>query len=44
MPALIDAALAILILAGAVFLGSVGLALFKALKEDKKNDDTTKPQ
>lgn len=42
MPMLLDAALAVLVLSGAIFLGAVGLALFKALKEEK-DENTKKP-
>ena len=39
MPVLLDIALALLVLAGALFLGSVALALFKELtKKDNSND------
>jgi hypothetical protein len=40
MPLLIDLALAVLVLAGALFLGSVGLALFKELSKGNGNDKT----
>jgi hypothetical protein len=43
MPALLDLALAILVLSGALFLGSVGLALLKELtKKPEDKDDQNK--
>jgi hypothetical protein len=42
VPALIDAALAVLVLAGAIFLGAVGLALIKTVLGDKNDDKKSK--
>jgi len=39
MPILIDLALAVMILAGALFLGSIALALYKEVAKDKKGKD-----
>ena len=43
MPVLLDLALAVLVLAGAIFLGSVGLALFKELTKKGDNNDQAPP-
>lgn len=43
MTALIDAALALLLLAGALFLGSVGLALYKELSKGDKDENNQPP-
>lgn len=43
MPALLDLALAVLVLTGAFFLGSVGLALYKELKKDSKDENDQPP-
>jgi hypothetical protein len=39
MPALIDAALAVLVLVGAFFLGTIAMALFRELTKGKNDDD-----
>lgn len=38
MPLLIDLALGLMILAGALFLGAVALALYKEVSKDKKDE------
>lgn len=40
MPALLDIALAVFVLVGAFFLGTVALKLFKEIKDGGKNDGT----
>jgi multisubunit Na+/H+ antiporter MnhF subunit len=41
MPALLDIALALMVLAGAFFLGSVALALFKEIKGGNNDQNNT---
>lgn len=43
MPALLDIALALLVLGGAILLGGVGLSLFRELKKDDKDDSQNPP-
>jgi hypothetical protein len=43
MPALLDIALAIIVLVGAFFLGSCALAIFKEVKKDGNNDNKNTP-
>jgi hypothetical protein len=40
MPLLLDIALAVLVLAGALFLGSAAFALIKELKKDNNDNNT----
>lgn len=44
MPVLLDLALAVLVLAGALFLGATAIALIKALYEDKNPNDKDQPK
>ncbi len=43
MPVLLDIALALLVFAGALFLGSVALIVIKDLKNGSSHDDSSTP-
>lgn len=43
MPALLDIALALIVFAGAFFLGAVGMTLFKELTNGNNKDDQNPP-
>lgn len=43
MPVLLDLALGVMVLAGALFLGSVAIALFKEVTKNGGKDDNNTP-
>jgi len=43
MPALLDIALALLVVGGAILLGGVGMTLFRELKKGGNSDDNQNP-